>query len=204
MNGTNQSSYEERLRRQSLSGSNGQRTPEKRIKMKYSNFIKFLKIYAVVIAVATTLVVGGGKALVNRVQDNIEINQMAWDFHKDCISHETHRTLDNEHYYYDYDDIADYIKENMDFDTGIYMFNINTNDYQTSRVLKYTEYENMEGYLKAHNWEDSDAWRKDMRTKVLTQNELDEKNEELRKMAEEHEIQQKDVVQAAELGGAKE
>ena len=171
MNGTNQ--YEERLRRQSLQGSNGQRTPEKRIQMKKSNFIKFLKMYAVVIAVATTLVIGGGKALVNRVQDNIEINQMAWDFHKEVMTPETHRTQDYEHYYYDYDDIADYIKENMDFDTGIYMFNINTNDYQTGRVLQFTEYENMAGYLKAHNWEDSDAWRKDMRKKVLAQNELD-------------------------------
>ena len=68
----------------------------------------------------------------------------------------------------------------------------------------FTEYENMDGYLKAHNWEDSDAWRKDMRKKVLAQNELDEKSEELRKMAEEHGMQDKEVVQAAELGGAKE
>lgn len=199
------SQQEEQLRRKSLSGSDGVRSRERRIRMKYKDYVRSLKVLAVTTAVAVSLAIGAGTAAVHHIQDNITVNHLVSEFQRDCINHETHRTQDNEHYFYDYDDIADYCEEMGDFDLGIYLFDANTNDYQTGRVLAYTSYESLDGYLDAHGWEDADEWKKNMREKIVLNHEIEEKKEELRQMAEEHQMSSAQPTNQEEstMGGGK-
>ncbi len=190
----------ERLRRQSLAGSTGRRTRrEKMVRMRYSDFKKYLKIYTATIAVAAVLIVGGGGHAVQSIRESMMVSDMITSFLVDCIAKETHRTDDNQHYFYDYDDIADYIEASGDFDVGLYLFNRNTDDYQTGRVLECTEYGSMDEYLSRHGWEDSDQWRSDIRQRIVTQAEIDARQAELDEMAEEHHLTTPDNT----LGGAR-
>lgn len=191
---------ERRLRGQSLSGESGRRTREKYVRMKLKDFKKRLAVFAATIAVATSLLIGGISNGIHAIQDNMVIGSMVHQFHIDCINPETHRTMDNEHYYYDYDDIAHYIENMGDFDVGLYLFNRNTNDYQTERVLQYTDYETMDEYLALHNWESTDQWRDDMRDRILVQHEVNDRQAELAQMNEEHRLED---AQVTTLGGAK-
>ena len=146
------------------------------------------------------VLIGGISSGIHTIQDNMVVGSMVHQFHIDCIAPETHRTMDNEHYYYDYDDIAHYIETMGDFDIGLYLFNQNTNDYQTERVLQYTDYETMDEYLGLHNWESTDQWRDDMRNRILAQQEISNHQAELAQMNEEHHLEDSQVTT---LGGAK-
>ena len=194
--------YEERLKRQSLEGSSGTRTREKVLKIKKKKFMTALKVYTATIAVCTGLVVGGGSHVIHNIQDNLMIGEMVGNFQADCINHETHRTLDNEHYYYDYGDIVRYIEENEeDFDTGVYLFYRNTSEYQTGRLMEYSSYGSMDNYLREHNYSDFNQWRDTTRQKIILMNEVDEREQELQNMASEH--QMSETAPEEQLGGAK-
>lgn len=198
---------EERLRKNSLSGREGQRTRERKIRMKYKDFIRTLKIIAISSAIAASIVIGAGAKTIDYIHDTMIINQLTSEFQRDCINPETHRTLDNQHYYYDYGDIADYCEEMGDFDLGIYLFCRNAGDYQTGRVLEYTPYKSLDGYLEAHNWESADDWKKDMRERIVLAAEADEKEAELARMRAEHQSQIVDQATLSanenDFGGAK-
>ena len=177
---------EKRLKRQSLSGEAGRRG-ERRIRMKYKDYIRTLKLLSCTTALATTLVIGGGNVLYKQMRETSIINTLTGEFHHDCLGKETHRTQDNQHYYYDYDDIARYIEGMDNFDLGLYLFNHQTNDKQTSRVLEYTEYGTLDNYLREKHYKDSDEFRKEMKQVALLTKEIEERQIELSQLEEKEE-----------------
>ena len=175
---------EETLRRQSLSGENGRKEKDRKIRMNYRDYIRTLKALTCATALATTLIIGGGHVVYKHLKETAILNNLSMEFQMECINKETHRTQDFQHYYYDYEDIARYIEELDDFDIGIYLFNRQTNDEQTNRVLKYTKYGSMENYLSSNNWENSDEFRREIRLETLLTVEKDKKEEELERRKE--------------------
>ena len=181
---------EKRLRQGAFQEGNGNRDNDRILKIRLSNYLRRLKKIVGATAVSVALLVGAGIGVgsyaVDHIHDSYIVSQYASEFRKDCINPETHRTNDNQHYFYDYSDIADYCEEMGDFDLGIYLFYKNTNAYQTGRVLDYTPYDSLDAYLAAHHWVDPDDWEKDMNRKIVLSYENNKNLEELQKMAFEH------------------
>lgn len=153
-------------RDRSINGESGRLDRSRTVRMSYSRFSNSLKAVAAATALATTLAIGAGHAIIDNFKESSVINRLAYEFQVDCISPETHRTQDNQHYFYVYDDIATYIEGMDDPEVGIYLFNINTNDYQTNKVLDYTRYDSLDEFLEAHQYKDSDEFREDMRNRL--------------------------------------
>ena len=90
---------------------------------------------------AVCLVVGGIGAntvanIVESYKETAAVYMQTADFQKEVINPNTHRTYDNEHYFYDYDDIAEYIQgDGRDFSTELYKAYSNLGEYQTNKVL---------------------------------------------------------------------
>ena len=179
--------YENRLKEKSLNGSSGTRKQSNIIRIKKDKFKRAVAIYTLAIALATGTIIGGGSKVVHNIQDGLVVSEMVFDFQRDCINHETHRTLDNEHYYYDYNDIIRYIEENEeDFDVGVYLFYRNTSEYQTERLMQSSTYHSMDQYLQEHHYESFSDWAEATRKKAVLMHEVDEREQELQDMAQEH------------------
>lgn len=169
------------LKKASLEGSSGKRT-DRRISMKMSDYKRTLKALAAAVAISASIVIGGGAAAYNYLQNNAYVNNMTFQFRKEIISPETHRTDNNKYYFYDYMDIAKKIKESDDFDLGVYLFFRATDETQTDRVLAYTEYKDLHSYITVRGWKDADEWKKEMRKYIVLTGQIAEKKEELDNM----------------------
>lgn len=175
-----------RLKEQSMSGDSGKRSPDRKIRMKYKDYKKTIAAIAIASAIATTTVIGGGQAVIHQTKDSISIGSMCMDFQRDCISKETHRTDDMQHYFYDYADIASYIEGMDDFDLGVFLSYETIGEHQTDQVMRYTNYRSFENYLEAHDYEDSKEFSKDMRERATILADIQQKEEELAQMKAEH------------------
>lgn len=130
--------------------------------------------------------VGVANEVVDTIHDNRIVYEQTYQFRKDVIYPNTHRTLNNQYYYYDYDDIADAIMEDgKDFSTELYKAYADLGEYQTNRVMKYTDYANLESYVKANGFKDIEEWAKSEKKKIVLQAELDEKKSQLDEMHRE-------------------
>ena len=126
----------------------------------------------------------------NEVVDTIHENRIVYEqtsaFRRDVIYPNTHRTLNNQYYYYDYDDIADAIMaDGKDFSTELYKAYADLGEYQTNRVMKYTDYANLESYVTSNGFKDIDEWADAEKKKIVLQAELDEKKSQLEDMHRE-------------------
>lgn len=143
-------------------------------------------------AFALACMITGGVAVgfvgnvIDTMQDNAIVYSATSEFRNDVIYPNTHRTQNNQYYYYDYDDIADAIMEDgKDFSTELYKAYAYLGEYQTNRVMKYTDYNTVEEYIKAKGFEDIDAWVKSEREKIVLQGEVSERQAELDAMHRE-------------------
>ena len=175
----------EKLKQRSTSGGTGRRR-EKRITMQKSQYIKRLKVLVATSVISTMLALGIGNVIIENFQDSLTLSSLSRDFQMEVINPETHRTNDNKHYFYDYSDLAKYIKSMDNFDEGVYFLTDNIGDYQTGLVLKYTDYGSFTNYKEAKGYESTDAFRKDMQKRILVTEEIKEKEQELAKMQKEH------------------
>ena len=176
-------------RKRSTSGSSARRDPNRRIRMKYGDYKKSLKITAIATAVAVSLAIAGGTHYVDKVKDNVYLGQMGQDFRTEYIVPETHRTNDNQHYFYDYMDIAHHMKESENFDELVYLLTATLGDYQADQVMVYTDYKGLDNYLEQHNFEDSKEFIKVMEEKVLAEKDIEEQAKEMNQMLEDHKIE---------------
>ena len=137
------------------------------------------------------LIVGGISATtVAKVADSYEKAAIAsmetLEFRKNVINPNTHRTLDNEHYFYDYDDIAEYIQgDGRDFSTELYKTYSSLGEYQTNKVLDYTPYSSVLSYVKQAGFDSIKDWTKSEREKLVIYSEMKEKQIELEAMHQE-------------------
>lgn len=176
----------ERMKKKSTSGRTSSNRKGKKVSMRYSDYIKSLKMIAGAAAIATGLAITAGGATVDYVSDQLTIRHLENDFNMEVVFPETHRTADRENYFYDYDDIARKLEEYGDFDEAVYLLNGAIGDYQTGLVLEHTDYESFTNYKEVKGYSDTDDFRKDMRRRVLLSEDIKEKEQELKMMQEEH------------------
>lgn len=143
----------------------------------------------------------------NEVADTIHDNRIVYEqtsaFRRDVIYPNTHRTQNLQYYYYDYDDIAEAIMEDgKDFSTELYKAYADLGEYQTNRVMKYTDYADLESYVTSNGFKDIDDWADAERKKIVLQAELDEKKSQLDDMHRElNGSQVMDAVEDSFVGG---
>lgn len=174
------------MKQKSTSGTPSSRKNNKRITMKYSYYIKRIKILigttAVVVAIATSSI----DSIYENVLNKITLVKIADEFQKDIISPETHRTTDNSNYFYDYIDLAKKIEDYGDIDEAVYLLNYNIGEEQTNQVLAHTEYESFDKYKEVKGYKDNKEFNQDMKKRILLANEIKQKKEKLKLMQEEH------------------
>lgn len=190
----------EAIRKKSMSGETGKRTGERRIKMTLSSYKKRLKMLAAAVALVTSVAVSCVPGAIKSVSDSWTVNKLMSDFHQEYVQPETHRTDDNKHFFYDYNDIARHLEEYGDFDEAVYLLNKDIGYYQTGHVLRWTPYESFTNYLEKKGYEDEEEFQDDMKKQIIMGIELEEMKEELRKMQEEH---SSDLDEEVGLGGKK-
>lgn len=176
----------ETYKRNSISGSTSKRDPNRRIRMRYGDYKKTIKVTAIATAIAVSAALAGGNLYVNKVHDNFVIGRMERDFHAEYISPETHRTNDNQHYFYDYSDIARNMEGMEDYDEGIYLLVHDIGKYQADKVLAYTNYGNFDNYLTEHNYKDSKEFDKEMSRKILLEEQIEKNNIEINNMLKDN------------------
>lgn len=169
----------------SLSGGTGKRKKEI-IKISLETYQNNLKKIAIASAITVSLAIAGGMHLVDNIKDSMVINNMAYQFQVDVISPETHRTDNNQFYFYDYNDIADRIEAMDNPDLGYYLFYKNTGTYQTDKVLQQTRYGGFEEYLTTHNYEDEKEFSKTMEKVAIATNQIQENMENIDEIQSEH------------------
>jgi hypothetical protein len=180
----------ENMKKKSVTGQSTRRTRKKTITIEYDKFVKKMKVMIGTTAVVVAILAGTGPIVVsnayNKIVDNIQINELVQDFESNVIVNETHRTDDNEHFYYDYSDIAKKIENMEDFDKAVYLLDQSIGYYQTGKTLAHTDYGSFTNYLEEKGYADEDEFKKDMRQRILLENEIDKKQQELNRMQEEH------------------
>ena len=184
----------ENYRRQSTTGASAKRDPNRRIRMKYSDYKKTIKTVAIATAITVSVVLAGTNMYAGTIHDRMTTGRMINDFHREYIAPETHRTNDNQHYFYDYFDIANRMEQMEDFDEGVYLLVNDIGEYQADRVLAYTDYDNFENYLNTHNYKDSDDFNKTMSKKIVLEEEIENKNNEIRNMLQDHTVTPQDTT----------
>ena len=139
------------------------------------------------------------------MHNNAIVHEQTYSFAKEVIYPNTHRTYDNQHYFYDYDDIADAIMEDgKDFSTELYKAYSYLGEYQTNRVMKYTDYDTVLEYAQKAGFDDVDDWAKSEREKIVLNDEVNSKKAELDAM--HRELNEEAVKKAASedsYGGSK-
>lgn len=173
-----------RLKENSYRQGTGTRKREV-IKVDVEKFKKALISIVVAVSIATAGLIAGGTHVVNTLKESMVVGENIRDFQVEVISPETHRTLDNEHYYYDYDDIARHMEDRGQFDNDVYYLIANIGEFQANRVMKYTDYESIDNYLSTNGYEDTEQFLDHQRQEIVAQEELDEKQAELDRMQSE-------------------
>lgn len=177
------------MRNNSLNGSTVHRNRKRVVKMRLSDYIKRMGIVAGVSALIAVAGVNLAGEAIDKFSSKIELAKMASDFRVEAINPNTHRTDDNENYWYDYGNIANEIE---DFDdnlgVGIYFCLRDLGEVQTERVMQYTEYETLDKYFETANYKDKDEFKDKIEQEILLSNELDEKQAELLRMQAEHRV----------------
>ena len=88
------------IRRKSMSGESGKRTGEKSIRMPLSVYKARLKVLAVAVALVTSVAVSCVPGAIKTVSDNWTVNKLMTSFHSEYVKPETHRTDNNQHFFY--------------------------------------------------------------------------------------------------------
>lgn len=176
----------EEFKRSSMSGESGRRTGGKKIKMPLKVYKARQKLLALLVATATAAAVFGGSEVIETASNNWTVNKLMTEFHTTYVSPETHRTYDNQHHFYDYDDIAKHLYEYGDFDEAVYLLNKDIGYYQTGLVLKWTPYGSFTNYLAEKGYKDEEEFQEDMKKQVILGFEIDEMNAELLQLQASH------------------
>ncbi len=169
----------ERIKRSSMSGESGKRDKKKFVRIPLDVYKARLKVLAVAVAAATSVAVSCVPGAIKSVSDTWTVNKLSHEFHAEYVVPETHRTDDNEHYFYDYGDIAKHLEEYGDFDEAVYLLNRDIGYYQTGQVLRWTPYESFTNYLNVKGYKDEDDFQDSMKKEIIMEMELQDMNDEL-------------------------
>lgn len=124
--------------------------------------------------------------VVDTYQENAIVYEQMAEFRREAIYPNTHRTMDNQHYWYDYAKIANELEEDgKDFSSQLYMAYSDMGEYQVNRVMQYTDYDSVEAYVKASGFDSIKDWKKSEREKLILMGEINERTSELDAMHRE-------------------
>ena len=133
--------------------------------------------------------------VIDTYHENAIVYEQTSEFRKDVIYPNTHRTYDNQHYWYDYAKIADALEEDgKDFSSQLYMAYSDMGEYQVNRVMQYTDYDSVEAYATANGFDSVKDWAKSEREKLILMGEISERSSELDAM--HRELNGNDVMNA--------
>ena len=155
----------ERMKKRSTEGSSGKKTGNK-IVLTVEQFWR--RIIALIVAVI--VICGLSHAAVKGLVDEVRISMAANECRTTCVAPETHRTSNNEGFFYDYIDVYNNIVDKYGEDIGLYLFYITTNSKdQLDRIVYEGKRSNLDfdSYLIDHGYDSFGKWKKDMRKKFL-------------------------------------
>lgn len=178
----------ERLRKNSISGNSAKRTKKTKVVMSKKVYHNRMKALFVAGAITAGVVLGAGSNLVSTYQDNLVVGGMVEEFRTNVINKDTHRTDDNEHYWYDYSSIHNKMEENYDnYDEAVYYCEKSIGEYQTDQVMAYSnEYGGYQEFLEKNGYKDTKDFEKHIEKRIVLSNELKDKKEELQAMQDDH------------------
>lgn len=146
---------------------------------------------------------GLGFGVVNNVvsswDSNSYITEQVHDFRSDYIVPNTHRTQNNEGYWYDYYEISRGIENAPNKDEAIFYCYENIGSLQTGRVIDYVGYDTFTDYVKSKGFESIEEYEDFMIKEVSLRHETVKDNQELEEMLTEHPMTE--TVENNSLGG---
>lgn len=145
----------------------------------------FKKTASVIVAAAIGLGAVAGinvDHLIDNFSVNHELGNMVNEFHMEYVAPNTHRTEDNEHFYYDYDKIAAAIETYDNQDTAIYLCEQDLGSFQTGKVLKNMGYGSFSDYAGKKGFSDVDEYEEKIGDQIKLELKINEEKDELSQM----------------------
>lgn len=176
----------ERIKKRSMSGDfvDRQQARKERRQIRMQKEEKLRRIRRVVVAASFALMVAASPVLIHNFVDNRIMDSLVMDFKTEVIAPETHRTDDNQHYFYDEADIADKITSMDDIDEAVYLLQVNVGEHNTNQILEHTDYGSFDGFKEERGYESTEDFMRRTREHILDKTK-NEENHELSNMMQE-------------------
>ena len=129
--------------------------------------------------------VAGGVAVTTNVAKSFHQNSVitphVMNFRENYVSPNTHRTYDLQNFYYDYDDIAEYLKvEGTDFSRRLYIVVDALGESQVNRVLEYVpDVNSVSDYVTENGFESIEDWKENEIDKFMLEDKLKDKQADI-------------------------
>ena len=196
---------EEQMRNMVRKSTNGSRTHNKpRVVKVYAERAKaaIIALCCVCIVAASGITAGSINAI-NNFKENQVISHYSSEYRKEAISHNTHRTYDNQHYYYDHADVHD---DGMDYlqregvlsasgslsdsaaeDLSVYFAYRNFGENQMKKFFNENGYscDTLEEYVHREGFKSIDEWASKQADKVILLDKAKSDGFELQQMIED-------------------
>lgn len=145
------------------------------------------------LTLAAGIAIGGlGFSTVNNIKSswvtNSYLSEQVTDFRNNYINPNTHRTIDNKKYWYDYYEISRGIENAVNQDEAIFYCYLNIGSLQTGRVIDYVGYDTFMGYIQSKGFDTLDDYEEFMKKEISLRNEVNKDKKELKEMMNEHGI----------------
>lgn len=188
----------ERMVKNSIQGKRQKSSSSNYLRVKKEHFKNAVITLCCFSAIIGAVTMTGINALRKAVDEAVQVGTSIEEFKKEAINENTHRTQDGQHYWYDYDSIGEHVKTDED----VYLLYRNLGTTQTNKVLETVDsYDSVENFLETHNFENTNDWAKTANKQIIMQNEIEQKQEEVNKMTEEHNLESNQNENANTLGG---
>ena len=163
----------------SSSSGKSSRATEKKNKVNENTIVLRLKALGLACLVATGIAVVSKTA--EGFKENSVISPYTMSFHQNVVSPNTHRTYDNQDYFYDYDDISEYLTvEGTDFSKRLFIATRVLGEYQVNRVLEYVPgVSSVQSYVEQNGFKDIEEWKENEVEKFLLEAEISKDNNKL-------------------------
>ena len=196
---------EEQMRRMVNKSTNGSRSQNKPrvVKVYADRAKKAIVALCCVCIVAASGITAGTINAINDFKENQIVSQYSSEYRKEAIGHNTHRTYDNQHYYYDHADVHD---DGMDYlqQEGVLSTSGRLNDKTAEELSIYFAYKNfvenqmkkffnenryscdtLEEYVQRKGFKSVEEWSDKMAEKVVFLDKAKSEGYELQQMIQE-------------------
>ena len=157
---------------------------------------------AIAVLCTTCILVGGGltagvSALIDNHRENEIIYNYSKEFRANGLDKNTKPTKDGGHFYYEYDDIHDYMtRDGADFSQEAYLAYRNMGEHQTNKVLQegLDSPHSLKSLARSEGYDSVRQWAKAEEEELLLKHDMMEKGYELRRMVDDVDSQARNEV----------